>query len=142
MTTKAKVENESPVESTIYNRIREQAFTTGIVSRNDTIPLMEVAVKCTPGLSTPDSVGQYGVAVAQFKQIFNAKSMMMRLRNHGFYGATVVQNGEPLYYVLIFSGDDMDSAIEEYRKISGNSDFSFKPPYPTVFKPTIYPLAK
>ncbi len=140
LATKQKADNQSPVESTIYNHLRKQTIKSGIIVGNDTIPLMQVAVKCTPGISAPDSVGLYSVAVAQFKQIFNARSMMNRLRGMGYSSATVVENGEPLYYVLISTFDNADEAVASYNAVVKNSDIVCREPYPCIFKPSVFPL--
>lgn len=140
LTTKEKADEKSPVESTIYNNLRRQTIKSGIIDGNDTIPLMQTAVKCTPGISVPDSVGLYSVAVAQFKQIFNARSMMNRLRGMGYSAATVVENGEPLYYVLISTFDNADAAVESYKAIANDADIVCREPYPCIFKPSVFPL--
>ena len=138
--TKAKTDEKPPLESTVYNDIRKQEIKSGLVVGNDTIPMLEVAVRCTPGVSTPDSVGKYSVAVAQFKQIFNARSMMSRLRAQGYTTATIVENKEPLYYVLISTFDNSAAAVQSYKNVLADPDVRCMRGYPRLFEPTVYPL--
>lgn len=138
--TKAKTEEKSTIESTVYGNIRKQEIKSGLVTGKDTIPVLEVSVRCTPGVSTPDSVGQYSVAVAQFKQIFNARSMMSRLRAQGYVSATIVENKEPLYYVLITTYDNSAAAVQSYKNVLADPAVRCQRGYPCLFEPTVYPL--
>ena len=142
LAAKEKNEAESPVEATIYDRIRKEAINSELVDGNDTIPMMTVPVKCTPGESNPSSVKLYSVTVAQFKQIFNARSMAERLRAQGYENATVVENGEPLYYVIASTYETADSAAMGFRYLNSDSNVKCRPPYPCVMKAAIFPLTE
>ncbi len=142
LAAKEKTEAESPVEATIYERIRKEAVNSGLIYGNDTIPMMTMPVKCTPGLSDPSMVNRYSVAVARFKQIFNARSMAERLRVQGHENATVVENGEPLYYVIASTYASADSAVVGFGKLVSDDNVKCRPPYPCILKAAIYPLAE
>ena len=138
-----KTEETSVVDGTIYDKMRREAINSSMVDSQsgDTIPMITMTVSCVKGVSVPDSVGRYSVAVAQFKQVFNAKSMMRRLRARGYTTATVVQTAEPLYYVLAATCATPAEAAEAYRRIVADKAVATKTPYPCVFTPARYPLS-
>lgn len=142
LATKEKTDADSPVEATIYERIRKNVVNSELVDGTDTIPMMTIPVKCTPGVSVPLDVKQYSVVVAQFKQIFNARSMAERLRTQGYEKATVVENGEPLYYVIASTFDTADSAAAGFRTLTAAGNVKCRPPYPVVMKAAIFPLTE
>ncbi|MCM1033988.1 MAG: hypothetical protein NC405_09615, partial [Odoribacter sp.] len=107
---KEKTENDSGIDGTIYERIRKESVKSRTIVGNDTIPTMIVAVKCVPGVSGPADVKQYNIAVSQFKQVFNAKSLMDRLRAEGYDSATLVVTAEPLYYVIAVTTSSPEEA--------------------------------
>ena len=138
-----KTEENSVVDGTIYDKMRREAINSRIVdsASGDTIPMITMSVSCVKGVSVPDSVGRYSVVVAQFKQVFNAKSMMRRLRQQGYATATVVQTAEPLYYVLAATCATPEEAAEAYRDIIRRKPVAPKTPYPCLFAPARYPLS-
>jgi hypothetical protein len=137
---KEKVDADSGIDGTIYEKIRKEAINSQTIVRGDTVPTMTVAVKCVDGLSTSGDVKQYNIAVAQFKQLFNAKSLMTRLRNNGYSGATVVVTAEPLYYVIAATVDSPEEAAGAYDKVRNDKTVYARTPYPLLLRPQRYPL--
>lgn len=74
----------------------------------------------------------YNVVVAQFRQIFNAKSMRGRLADMGYKSALVVQNGKPEYYVIAQSFDSKEDAVAAIKKIRGDKNLTIRAPYPRI----------
>lgn len=97
---KQKTEESRGIEGTIYEKIRNEVIDSRLIVEGDSIPMMTVNVKIAASTTTPDSVKRYSVVVNQFKQIFNAKSQMSRLRENGYPDAFVLETAEPLYYVV------------------------------------------
>ena len=84
-----------------------------------------------------DSVAQppqFSVAVAQFRQQFNAKAMCGRLREHGFTSAYVCKTGDPVYIVATDGNDDETIAAQELDKIRKTSHISFTENYPMLIR--------
>jgi hypothetical protein len=138
---KEKVETESGIDGTIYEKIRKEAISSQTIVAGDTIPTTTVAIKCVDGLSTPTDVKQYNIAVAQFKQLFNAKSLTTRLRNNGYVGATVVATAEPLYYVIAVTTESPEDAATAFDKVRNDKNVFTKTPYPLLLRPQRYPLS-
>lgn len=139
---KEKTEADSGIEGTIYEKIRKESVSSHTVIGTDTIPTLTVAVKCVKGLSTPSEVKPYNIAVSQFKQVFNARSLMERLRADGYKSATVVETAEPLYYVIAVTTDSVDEAAAAYEIIKADKRVYTRTPYPLLLRPQRYPLGE
>lgn len=75
---------------------------------------------------------QYNVVVAQFRQIFNAKSMRGRLADMGYKSALVVQNGKQEYYVIAQSFNTKEDAVAAVKKIKNDKNLTIRTPYPRI----------
>ncbi len=139
---KEKTETDSGIEGTIYERIRKESVQSRTIVGRDTIPTMTVAVKCVAGVSVPDDVKQYNIAVSQFKQVFNAKSLVDRLRSEGYDSATLVVTAEPLYFVIAATTSSPEEAAAAYEIICADKRIFTKTPYPLLLKPQRYPLSE
>lgn len=139
---KQKQEEDSGVSGTIYDRIRQESINSRLIVDGDSIPMSTVNVRLTANCQPETPLEQYGVAVAQFKQLFNAKAMMNRLRENGYSGAAIVENAEPLYYVIAASSANADSIPELYHKILNDKKIVTKSPFPWVLKPAHFPYWK
>lgn len=137
-TAKERTDRTGIVEGTIYESIRNQGTSGGIVTvSGDTIPLITVAVKPATVIGAPDTMSPYNIALAQFKQRTNAKSMMIRLHTLGYTDATVVMNAEPLYYVIVPGAATVDQAVDLYGNTTVIGDsIMLKPPYPLILQPS------
>ncbi len=134
---KAHTDQTGVIEGTVYEAIRSKGISGGIVTDGDTIPLITVPVKLSAALDVPPTVTRYNVALAQFKQRFNAKSLMSRVQHLGFENATIVQNAEPLYYVIVPGANTTDEAILLFRDVVRVSDsIQLRAPYPLVLTPS------
>lgn len=141
---KEKAEESSGIENTIYDRIRREAVSSRLVTNNgDSIPTMTVGVQCTPdGFATPDSVKRYSLVVAQFKQVFNARSLATRLRDSGSWpGAMVLQTAEPLYYVVASTASTPEEIASDYKKLIAEKSIAMKEPFPWVLTPSRFPVS-
>lgn len=138
---KEKVDADAGIEGTIYEKIRREAVGGRTIVGGDTIPTTTVAVGCVEGVSVAADVGRYNVAVAQFKQLFNARSLVGRLRAAGYSGATVVATGEPLYYVVAATAATAEEAAAAFAAVSADTAVYSRPPYPLLLRPQRFPLA-
>mgnify|MGYP001027885617 CR=1 FL=1 len=78
---------------------------------------------------------KYCVVVAQFRQIFNARSMCQRLIDGGYPGAFVVNNREGQYYVVASATDSSSEAAAMIRDITADKSVVLREPYPYVLRP-------
>ncbi len=139
---KEKTETDSGIEGTIYEKIRKESVNSHTVIGRDTVPTVTVAVKCVKGVSLPADIKYYNIAVAQFKQVFNARSLMERLRGYGYNTATLVETAEPLYYVIAVTTDSAEEAGAAYEIVKADKRVFSKTPYPLLLRPQRYPLAE
>ena len=132
---KAKEKGGDGVESTIYNRVREQAQSECIVIAGDTIDAVKeyVTVAKDAGF-THEQLKRYNVVVAQFKQLFHAKSMRGRMEKGGYGNAIVVETGEPLYYVVAVSTSSLQEAKAVADSISENSPVKLADGFPWILR--------
>ncbi len=135
-----KNEESRGIEGTIYERIRNEAIGSRLIADSDTVPMSTVQVKIAAGSATPEQVKQYSIVVNQFKQIFNARSLMERLRAGNYPDAFLLETGEPLYYVVAATCDDGQSAAEAYRKIAADKSVVMRAPFPWILRPASYPV--
>ncbi len=137
---KQKTEESRGIEGTIYEKIRNEAIDSRLIVEGDSIPMMTVNVKIAASTTTPDSVKRYSVVVNQFKQIFNAKSQMTRLRENGYPDAFVLETSEPLYYVVATTTDDGQEAKKAYTSIRKDKSVVLRQPFPWILTPTRLPI--
>lgn len=74
----------------------------------------------------------YHVVVAQFKQVFNARSMRGRIAESGYPDAIVINSGVPIYYVVAVSTDTFEQAKQALEKIKNDNGISVRAPYPRI----------
>ncbi len=74
----------------------------------------------------------YNVAVAKFRQRFNARSLCQRLRDGGFDGAFVAIDMEKNYYVMTGTTDDASEASTLLSATESSDVFRAKSPFPCV----------
>lgn len=82
-----------------------------------------------------DSVRLYNVAVARFRQIFNARQMLSRLRASGYPGALILKTRDA-YFVATASTSSPDSALADLRHVEADSSISLREPYPFIIRPS------
>ena len=137
---KQKTAESRGIEGTIYEKIRNEAIDSRLIVEGDSIPMMTVNVKIAASTTTPDIVKRYSVVVNQFKQIFNAKSQMSRLRENGYPDAFVLETAEPLYYVVATTTDDGQEAKKAYTNIRKDKLVVLRQPFPWILTPTRLPV--
>lgn len=59
----------------------------------------------------------YNVAVAMFKMPTNAKSLAIDLKKNG-YEAMVTQSGEDKFYVILYSEETLEKAVERMKSLT------------------------
>jgi hypothetical protein len=121
---------------TIYGRYRRAVRDEQIKVGNDTIDtrIIDVAVTKDTG-ATNSNLQRYCVVAAEFKQVFNAKSMQNRLIEQGNTDAFIVETAEPFYYVIAGSYDNLDAALQLIKKLRSQEIIKFKEPAPYVMQP-------
>ena len=135
---KATADNDrdvTPFEATVYNRIRSQM-------REQTYNLGDKEVKTyiMPVKLTADGGGirewlqKYSVVVAEFKQLFNAKSMRTRLVSMGYPRTFIVENGEPYYYIIVDSTSDLLKAEEIADSVRANFPIPLRDHFPYILE--------
>ena len=80
------------------------------------------------------SVKKYNVTVARFRQIFNARQMLSRLKADGYPDALVIKTADA-YFVATESTLKADSAYIGLEKVKADSTLSLRPPYPFILRP-------
>ncbi len=128
-----KQDTTSGIDNTVYDKIRREASGSTTVWNGDTISIkrQHVALVNNEG---PKSLQEAYIIVAQFKQIFNAKSMCQRLVDNGNTEACILSTREPLYYVAINSGSKAEM-IQLCSELIRKQTVTTKPPYPLVLQP-------
>lgn len=123
------------VEGTIYNRYRQQQRMTQIVvAPGDTLDVRHEMVTLTKdGGGSAETLREYNLVVAQFKQVFNAKAMCERLSGMG-YQPFIMQTREPLYYVIAGSCETTAEAWAMLKKLRDDSRLSFQADCPWVLQ--------
>lgn len=131
----AKTASADGIDSTIYAKIRQEAVPTAILANGDSVRTQAefTTIYCEPGDTVP-SVIPYGIVVAQFKQIFNAKAMRQRLREAGYPNACIVSTREPLYYVVAESHNDINSAAKGLQRITDDNAVKTRAPFPWILR--------
>lgn len=124
----------SAIDETVYEAMRRESRPATMVVGTDTVPFNRARVALHE--PRPGEVLQPAyVVVAQFKQIFNARSMRDNLRANGWPQATLLVTGEPLFYVAVEGAADLPSAVPTLRRVQGDSSIHPRDPYPLVLLP-------
>lgn len=130
----------SAYERTVENRrdtISRAPSTEGyqrMIYEGDTIQVYLERVILTEGTGTAGCLKEFNVVVGQFRQLFNAKSLMTRLQAAGFDGCFVAQNAKPFYYVVLSSHEGAAAAIEAANAIGEGFAVKVLPPCPYILR--------
>lgn len=123
------------VDSTVYAKIRQEAIPSTITADGDSIHMKTEFVTATKAKDgSAPQIMRYGVVVGQFKQVFNARAMLGRLAGNGYPDAYIVENREPLYYVIATGNNDLKQAAVDLKKISSDKNLSLRPPLPWILQ--------
>jgi hypothetical protein len=123
-------------KDTVYGRYRRAVRDEQIKVGNDTIDTRIVDVSVTKDTgATNSTLKRYCVVAAEFKQLFNAKSMQDRLIEQGNKDAFITETAEPFYYILAGSYDTLDEALAHIKRLRAQQVIKFKEPAPYVMQP-------
>lgn len=137
---KAVADNDrdvTPFEATIYNRIRSQMREQTYTLEGKEIKTYSIRVKVTEdGGGIREWLKRYNLVVAEFKQVFNARSMRQRLVDSGFPRTFIVENGEPYYYIIVDSTNDLGeaAAFADSIRAEGNFPLPLKDGFPYILE--------
>lgn len=135
---RATVERDSlelELDRTIYGRPRNDYGTRLQVVGADTVRTKVQHVRFTAdGGGSPEMMHRYCVVAGQFRQGFNARMMRRALAELGYPRSFVVQTGEPYYYVVAASYDDMAQAANALAGVRRNTRLTLKAPCPFLLE--------
>lgn len=109
---------------------REEAIPR-TVFRGDSIPLRGAYVKCVAG-GVGGQVLPYSVAVATFRQKFNAESVFKRLQAAGFSRAALLIDKDEHYLVVATTDSTLETAVGEFRRVESSSPVPMRSPFPYI----------
>ena len=131
----AKQKSMDGVDAETYEKMQRESMPSKIVADGDTLRMMRASVGVAKYEGNEGVVlNRYNVAIAQFRQIFNAKAMMGRLKNQG-YDAMVLQNPDPMYIVVAGSVENKADAVALIKKLEKDKSIVLKDPYPCILEP-------
>jgi len=135
-TINANDSTRTDFKDTIYGKYRRAVRDEQIKVGNDTIDtrIIDVTIAKDTG-ATNTTMKRYCVVTAEFKQIFNARSMQDRLIEQGITNAFIVQTAEPFYYVIADSYEELTPALALIEKLRKQQVIKFKEPAPYVLQP-------
>ena len=107
-----------------------------VTQSGDTLMLLTEPVALTPeGGATHETLRRYNVVVGQFRQIFNAKAMLARLREGAYPDAIILNTRLPLYYVITNSVATQEEAVKALRNVEADTTLRLASPLPFVLRP-------
>lgn len=107
------------------------------VSNSVTLPLATEwlgSPEKEPDVTTLSNYKRYNVTVARFRQLFNARQMLRRLRDADYPGASLLRSKDA-YYVATYSTNLPDSALIELNRVKADTALVLKSPFPYVLRP-------
>lgn len=127
--------NVTEFENTIYNRYRGQVRDVAVDLDGRTVNTKVIRVKVTPdGGGIREWLKKYSVVVGEFKQLFNARSMQTRFVDAGYPRAFLVENGEPYYYIVIDSSNDLAAMEVLADSLRQSSPIPLKDDFPYILQ--------
>ncbi len=115
----ARLQREEAMPRTVYN--------------GDSIPLKGMYVKHIEG-GVDNKALRYNVIVASFRQQFNARSLMTRLRDNGYPDAVLLADKDERYYIGALTTASLDSAVSALHSLSESSPVTLRAPYPYILQ--------
>lgn len=109
---------------------REEAIPR-TVFRGDSIPMRGAYVKCVDG-GVGGQVLHYSVAVATFRQKFNAESVFKRFQAAGFSRAALLIDKDEHYLVVATTDSTLETAVGELRRVESSSPVPMRSPFPYI----------
>ncbi len=107
-----------------------------LTAEGDTLMMLTEPIAFTAdGGADRESLKRYNVVVGQFRQIFNAKAMLGRLREGGYPDACIVNTRLPLYYVIAGSYATTAEASKALDAVKADASLRFSEPLPFILQP-------
>ena len=126
-------QNEAYTGEEVSLMAREEAIPRTLF-RGDSIPMKGLHVN-TVKLDPPVEVARrYNVVVACFKQQFNAKSVLSRLREAGYPDGRLLIDRDQTYYVAPVSTDSLAEAVDALRRFQSSSPVPVRSPFPYILR--------
>ena len=127
--------NVTDFENTIYNRFRRQVTQSSVQTADSVVPTKVIRVRVTTdGGGIREWLRKYSVVVGEFKQQFNANSMRQRFVNAGYPRTFLVENGEPYYYVVVDSSNDIEPLVALADSIAVSSPVALNEGFPYILE--------
>ena len=104
-----------------------------VVYKGDSIPLKSVYVKWVEGGAGGTAL-RYNVVINSFKQQFNARSVLTRLRDAGYATPLLLEDKTGRYYVAASTTASLDTALTTLRSLEQTSPVPLRPPYPYILQ--------
>lgn len=105
-----------------------------VVYKGDSIPLKSVYVKSADSGEAAVTPLRYNVVVTSFKQQFNARSVLTRLREAGYSTSLLLEDKTGRYYVAASTTASLDSALITLHALEKSSPLPIRPPYPYILQ--------
>lgn len=87
------------------------------------------------GNITREEMKKYNVVVGQFKQLFNARQMMSRIKDNGYVDAGVLVTRQNDFLVISNQLSTPGDALSAIRKVEADSMLKLREPLPFVLIP-------
>lgn len=113
---KAVVKQQNGIDSLTIARIEKEKIAPTAIVAGDSVRLVTEYINMVDGKYT--DLKKFGVVVAEFKQIFNARSMRDRINSmHKEKPAYVVMSSKRMYYVIASGFDTAPDAADYLKNI-------------------------
>lgn len=134
---KAKEKRTETGDSTITAKLRNELTPKDMAFEGVTLPVRTEPLRAiAPENDAPvPELKRYCVVVAQFRQMFNARSMRTRLAEAGYEGAIVVSNRQNDFYVCAATTAVPAEAAEVLSRLRQDKSIVFHEPFPYVLRP-------
>lgn len=127
--------NVTEFENTIYNKFRRQVTLSTVQTGDSLVTTKVIRVRVTAdGGGIREWLKKYSVVVGEFKQQFNANSMRQRFVDAGYARTFLVENGEPYYYVVVDSSNDIEPIVSLCDSLSSKSPVALKEGFPYILE--------
>jgi hypothetical protein len=111
--------------------MEQEAIVPKSYYKGDSIPYRPMYVKWDDG-GVDSTALKYNVVVADFTQLFNARSVMSRLQKAGYRNAVVMHDKDNRYYVGAVTTASLDSAVVAFHALEKKSPLPLKTGYPYI----------
>ena len=129
----AKTGDDESIGSEEAEQLRRSQLPDSISIEGVKIPIKRIAIYPAEAKDLPKSqLERFNVAVAKFKQVFNARSMATRLRDRGFEEACIARDREENYYVLAKTTNSAKEADKILKELEKEREIVISQPFPYV----------